>query len=383
MSEAVDPDAEALDFAGLTALLARSSEQARDHDTALRNALLRGHGSILSDRERSLLSNMIHVLVADMGSAFRRALSARQAEGDRAADALAGSLEDKWTETLQTKLAKIGAVGDLELIAAMGHRVSEHLLDIGVKPKREEKLIITPGSPVADPFEAANLQSDIWLAKAMSDYLVEKSRRFDGYGNPRLPLYELPPALAERLFWACAAAWREEILPDWRADEADLDDAVENMVSRALETTRADTRRTDKLVKVADALVDGGQLHAALLPSIIEGGEVGVFEAVLARLLDLPLPFVRALTFEPGGARLAVAARAAGLSARDFRTVDQAVGRVRHAARRGEPTPQDVFRRCTSKDAERMVRHWRRRPEYLDALRRYGGTEAESPVSEV
>ena len=89
MEDVVDPEAGALDFEGLTALLNRRALQGRDHYTALRNALLRGHGAILSDRERSLISNVLHVLVADMGETFRRALAARRSEHDAAAEAVA------------------------------------------------------------------------------------------------------------------------------------------------------------------------------------------------------------------------------------------------------------------------------------------------------
>ena len=374
MEDVEDPEAEALDFEALSALLSRRAQQARDHYAALRNALLRGHGAILSDRDRSLISNMLHVIVTDMGEAFRRALAARRAEHDEAAEAVAASLDDHWAGSMQTKLAKIGALGDIDLIAAVEHRMLEHLLDVARASPTGDRLSAEPAQKGHDPLGTEGVAGDIRLAKAVSDHLVEKSRRFDGYRNPKLPLHEISEQLSSRLLWACVAAWREEILPGWKLDEGDLDDTLESTAVRALEAIAMDARRFEKAAEVADALADTGGLSISLLPDLLRQGEVGVFEAVLARLLDLPLSLIRAVTFEPGGARLAVALRAAGLPLRDFETIHEIIENVRASAPADGPAAPRLFERCAPDAVERVIRHWRRRPEYLAALRRYAAS---------
>ena len=368
MDDVEDPEAGALDFEELTALLSRRAQMARDHYAALRNALLRGHGAILSDRERSLISNVLHVLVADMGELFRRGLAARQAEHDDAAETVAATLDARWAGSMQTKLAKVGALGDIDLIAAVEHRVLEHLLDVAHASQSEKGLALDAGSDAPDPLGMEGVTADIRLAKAVSDYLVEKSRRFDGYRNPRLPLHEIPSALSDRLIWTCVATWRDEMLSDWRFDEADLDDTLENIAARAIDTVALDARRMEKAVEVADALTDAGRLSATLLPVLLRQGEIGVFEAVLSRLLGLPLSHVRALTFEPGGARLAVALHGAGMTREDFSAVHGIIRDLRPIEPQDGPSAPEIFARCTPDVVGRIVRHWRRRPAYLAAL---------------
>ena len=272
---------------------------------------------------------------------------------------------------MQTKLAKIGLLGDVDLIATVEHRVLEHLLDANRAGQTEDRLATETVSAALDPLGVESITADIRLAKAVSDYLVEKSRRFDGYRNPRLPLHEIPKPLSSRMFWTGIAVWRKDILPQWPFDEADLDDTLETTAVRALEATAMDARRLEKAAEVADALTDAGRLSPALLPDLLRKGEIGVFEAVLARLLDLPLALVRSLTFEPGGARLAVALRAAGLAPGDFGAIHAIINDVRPTQPEEGPSAMELFDRCAPEAAGRVVRHWRRQPEYLAALRQY------------
>lgn len=376
-----DPETDALDFAGLTALLNRRARSVREHYSALRNALLRGHGAALSDRERSLISNMLHVLISDIGIALGNALAEGNSSGNSASSALAASLNNGWTSSMYGRLAKAGALGDLDLIGLLTHRMAEHLLE--AKSRQAMNSALAEGRHVGDteaPFAEGEITGNPVMAQAISEYMVERSRRFDGYGNPRLSLSELPPELRDRLFWTCAAAWREDLLPERTLDEADADDALEQAVFHALDALDREGKRQQLATAVADAVVGAVtdmETSAALAKDALIRGHVAVFEALQARSLNIPLSVARSMTFEPGGARLAIAARAAQFTRRDFVEISDHIVQTRNDAAREYADAVDVFDACTPADAARLVREMRRRPEYLQAIGRLRGPEAE------
>lgn len=372
MAEVVDPDTEALDQEGLAALMDEQDQVVSDHYTALRNALLRGHGAVLSDRERSLMTTIVHGLVVDMGEALRRAVDPLFDPDSEVHKALAASLDKRWADAIHARLAKFGALGDLDLISEVEHRALEFLLD-RLDDERDDMVTPPPLAPgEIEPLGPEAIAADPRLARALTGYLVEKTRRFDAFGNPRLPLSELPADLMRGLFWSCAVAWREDIIAMGSGDETFVDDALEQLAATAIAATEANTERMAKASEVADALTDGGRLEASVLAHLLHQREVQVFEAVLARLIELPVQRVRTLTFEPGGVRLVVAAHAAGVERADFVFIALTVARARGLDARDSSVAIELFDRIKRRDAERVLRHWRRRPEYLAALIRHG-----------
>lgn len=372
MGEVADLETEALDHAGLVALVDEHGRLVRDHYTSLRNALLRGHGAVLRDRERSLMTTIVHGLVVDMGEALRRAVDPLFDPDSEVHRALAESLDERWADAIHARLAKFGALGDLDLIAEVEHRALEFLLD-RLDDERDDMVPpprLAPGE--IEPLGPEAIAADPRLARALTGYLVEKTRRLDSFGNPRLPLSELPADLMRDLFWSCAVAWREDILATGSSDETLVDDALERLVAAAIASTEANAERMAKASEVANALADGGRLEASILAHLLHQREVRVFETVLAWLIELPLERVRTLTFEPGGVRLVVAARAAGVERADFVFIAVTVARARGLDARDSCVAVELFDRIERRDAERVLRHWRRRPEYLAALIRHG-----------
>lgn len=372
-----DPESDALDFAGLTALLNRRARSVRDHYSALRNALLRGHGAALSDRERSLISNMLHVLVSDIGNALGNALAEENSSANEVSAALTASLNDGWASSMYGRLAKAGELGDLELTGLLTHRMAEHLLE--AKSRQAMNSALAEGRDLGDtegPFTEGKVIGDRVMAQAISEYMVERSRRFDGYGNPRLTLSELPRELRGRLFWTCAVICRDGLLSEGTLDETEADDVLERTVLRALNIVDEAGKQQPPAAAVAGA-VTSPETAADLAKDALIRGHVAVFESLLARMLDLPWPLVSSMTFEPGGARLAATAKAAEFTRKDFAEIWDHIAQARNDAVREDPDAIGIFDSCASTDALRLVREMRRRPEYLRAIARLRGSDAE------
>lgn len=369
MAELEVPETDGLDYAGLCALLGRRVRSVQTYYAALRNALLRGHGGALSDRERSLISNMVHVLIDDIGKALN---DARTNHNEEAPNGPLSQIVSGWGPSVYDRLAKAGFLGDLDLIRALTHRMAEHLVVL-----KSRQAMPALGSEPAEqnergPFGEPAIDAHPVVAQAMSEYLVESSRRFDGYGNPRLPLHEMSSETRHRLLWACAAAWREEIGVGRLDDENELDDAIERTAVFALDAIDADAERFARAEALAGAVMESGGASASILKSVLNHGHVAVFEALLAGLLDLPFSLVHEMTFEPGGARLAIALRAAGADRQDVVAMGDRIVTPSGPAQ-DFPHLIDVFDACSHEDAKRIVRSWRRRPEYAAALRRIRG----------
>lgn len=369
MAKLEDPETDGLDYAGLSALLSRRGRSVQTYYAALRNALLRGHGGALSDRERSLISNMVHVLIDDIGKVL---YDARTSLNEEAPSGPLSPVAGGWGTAVYDRLAKAGFLGDLDLIRALTHRMAEHLV---VLKNRQAIPALGPDPAEGNErglFGDPETDAHPVVAQAISEYQVESSRRFDGYGNPRLPLHELSPVTRDRLVWACAAAWREEISSGRLNDENELDEAIERAAVLALDAIDADAERFARADTLAGAMMDSGRASASILKSVLVRGHMAVFEALLARMLDLPFALVHEMTFEPGGARLAIVLRAAGAARPDVAAMGERIVAPSGPAQ-DFPHLIDVFDACSREDAKRIVRVWRRHPGYAAALRRIRG----------
>jgi hypothetical protein len=110
-------------------------------------------------------------------------------------------------------------------------------------------------------------------------------------------------------------------------------------------------------------------LDSKLLIQVLREGEIPLFEAMYAKITELPAETIRILLYEPGGEQLAVASKAAEISKPDFASIFL-------LSRQGRPGDQTVdpeelsrvlaYYDTLSKDmAADEVRHWRADPERI------------------
>jgi uncharacterized protein (DUF2336 family) len=144
------------------------------------------------------------------------------------------------------------------------------------------------------------------ISEMAFDLIAQKSRRIPSLREP----------LARRLALH-AASGNVSPLPERTRAAAPPDGANEILpMSGAARDSEADG--ADRLVT---KLASSGQLRAGFLLRVLQQGQLGLFDAGLARLLDLPLARSREQFYEGGPAAVALACRAVGIDRCVFSTV--------------------------------------------------------------
>jgi hypothetical protein len=202
------------------------------------------------------------------------------------------------------------------------------------------------------------------------DYLVEESKRIDRYQNPLLGRPDLPGELASRMYWWVSAALRTHILERFDLDPTALDEAITRTVESAID----DDAQVHKAAELARRLHDAKAIDSKLLVKSLRKGEVSLFEALFAQLVELPAQLVRRFIFEPGGESLAIASRAVDIDKGDFASIFLLSRAARPGEKLVDPTELSrviAFYDRVRPDAARLVvRRWRLNPAYVEAIER-------------
>jgi len=357
----------------------RLFDLAHDRSVAGRKALMTTvtdlffeQGGTLSDRERTLMTEILRQLIHDVEMSVRLALAERLARQPAAPRELVTALANDQIEVAHPILLHSEVLQDVELIEIVQHRTLEHQLAIAMRSSVSE--------PVSDALVATGHvdviktllenRSAAISAKAL-DYLVEQSKRVDSYQNPLLSRPELGADLARRMYWWVSAALRRHILDHYSLSEADIDEALEETVAPAVDAL-VDDQAARKSMQLADTLAGQEQITPALLVQTLRDGEIALFEALFSRLTGLRLPLVRRLLFDAGGEGLAVACRTADIESPVFASIFVLSRKARPYApgiERGDiKRILTFYDRLTRSAAESLVRKWQTNPHYLQAM---------------
>jgi hypothetical protein len=331
----------------------------------------------LTDRQRAQIGNMLRRLVgeveATLHGGFIAALERRDdVRRDRVADFAAVPSGDAYEH-----LTASGALLDSSLVEAALHRMLEHALESELRPSTTD--------PWRADTDAGGLRAstagrvfDQLPGEPLRDYVVDRAGRTDGYGEPVIRLDDLDPALIARLHWRLAALLRARVGAALDCPPSALDAEIQRTVRAILDIAAERAQIPSAAARVVDALARNRTLDGGLALDILRRADVPLFFAVFARITGLRPLLVHRLVFDPDGLGLAIAARAAGMSA------DQvgAIYRFTRHARMTAPAdaPDDIarliaiFSRIATEDAARVCDYWRLPPEYLEAVWQAGNT---------
>ena len=106
-------------------------------------------------------------------------------------------------------------------------------------------------------------------------------------------------------------------------------------------------------------------------------GEMLLFETGLARLSEHRLTLLCRILYEPGGEGLAMLCRAMGFDRPTFKTIydltRKATDHAHESKSNHKTDPFEIYERTKTRDAERVLKRWRRSSQYLDALKGVAG----------
>jgi uncharacterized protein (DUF2336 family) len=355
------------------------SVAAREALTATVSDLFFARGDVLTDRERSLMTEILRQLINDVESSVRRALAERLARQPDAPRDLVVALAKDEIIVAHAILIHSAVLHDDELIEIIQHRTLEHQLAVAMRKSVSEQVsdaLVKTGA--VDVIRTLLENHGAQISAATLDYLVEQSQRVDSYQNPLLRRPDLPPALARRMYWWVSAALRRHILANFAITSSDLDDALEAGGSDpgALPAEQ-DQRKSERL---AEALSDTAAITPDLLVDSLRRGEIALFEALFTKLTGLRPNVVRRVLYGRGGEELAVACRTVGIAP----TLFASIFLLSRKARPNDPPPAQgevkrvlqFYEAIPLAAAEQLVKTWRRDDDFQKAMRQVDKPDA-------
>lgn len=353
---------------------------ARDKTAAGRKALVdavgdlfRNKGSVLSDLERALMSEILRQIIHEVEMSVRRRLADRMAQMKDAPHDLILRLANDSIEVAHPILIDSDLLHDVDLVEIIQHRTLQHQLAIAMRRNLSESVteaLVETGN--SDVIKTLLGNPEARLSRATMEYLVEEARRMDSYRNPLLHRPDLGPELAKRMYWWVSAALRQHIIEHFDIDPGELDATIETTVKDIMSDEASAAVARPKLLELADQLARDGKITVELLVEVLRQGEVPLFEALFARLSGLAPKALRRIIFDAGGEALAVACKGVDIPKSDFATIFMLTRKARPGA--GEVNPRDmtrvlaIFDRVHPESARAMVHRWQRDPEFLDAV---------------
>jgi hypothetical protein len=323
MAEGHTGDLGALRYQDLTGLMRGVTAQHGERLAAVRRDLSGARGQ-LSDRDRSLIAGMLRRLADD---AIVAVVAALRTNADPAATVLAERVSGIERARVHAALSAAGVLHADGLLEAALARVAEARIEAAVRRPR-------------------------------NDYVVLRSRRLDEYGNPRIPLTELPREAAQTLVWSAAAAIRVALV---HGDDAQsCDDVLERAAARAVQV--------EGPFDGAAVVETARRIAPAHVDAAVHDSDPMVCAALIANAAQLSLAQVRRVLYGVDALPLALLGRHIGMTRAGFAALAQFVG--------AGPQALPAFDRTAAADAAKLVREWTRAPDYRAALDRIGAARA-------
>lgn len=368
---AVDPD-QLRDLIGLAQRRAGDSRRALFENIS--DLFVSAEGQ-LSDRERALMRDILAKLVSEIETEVRRSLAERLAQSDDAPADLVSLLAHDEIAVARPILLNSRLLDDPDLIEIVRHRTLEHRMAVAAREGLTADVTDALVDYGEDDVIARLVENhDAEISQRAMDYLVDQSRRVDRFREPLLRRPDLPPVLAHRMFWWVSAALRHHILETFSVDVVELDEqieqATESVVARA-----GGGEALSPADRLAAEMQSKNLLTERFLVQALREGQVSMFVAGLALLLDVGSNTANHLVYDPGGEGLALACKAIDFGRANFATVFL----LTRGAYEGHVTnvvtnPQKLneilrfFDGVPRSNAKTAIRYWHRDSAYIDAI---------------
>ena len=296
---------------------------ARDRSTASRATLVAtvgdlffGRRTILSERERVLMTEILRQLIGDVERSVRIALAERLADHPEAPQELVLALANDDIEVAHPILMRSVVLQDMELIEIIRHRTMRHQLSIALRKSVSEAVsdeLVATGDKAVVRTLLENRGARI--SPATLEYIVEQSREVGAFQRPLLRREELGEELAKRMYCWVSAALRKHIVENYSLDPGTLDETIGRTIEELIDEirTRAGPGRHTPM-QVAELLAHANAQTPRFLIELLREGQIGLFEGVLAEMAGLDISLVRRFLYEPGGEPLAICCKAIGIS---------------------------------------------------------------------
>jgi uncharacterized protein (DUF2336 family) len=341
-------------------------ELARDRSLAARQTLVDMIGdlfcerdSVLTERERALMTEILDKLVGDFEGEVRRQLAERLADKPAAPPGLIDLLANDEIEVARPVLLRSRVLREADLIAVR-QEVSAPVADA---------LVETGDTGV---IETLLRNESAQISEATMSYLVEQARTVDSFQEPLVGRGDLDPELANKLYWFVSAALREHLLERFQIQVNELDDALEAATHTLTSGAKANPPQPTAAQKLARQIAQSRGIDPALLLKVLRSGEIPLFEALFAEFSGIQPPRLQHVLYETGGKGLAVVCKALDIDKGTFTPIYLLSRRGESGDHVVEPKAlsavMSFFASVRPADAREVLRSWQRDNAYQEAI---------------
>ncbi len=354
----------------LIALAQDKSSAGRENLVATVTDLFLEQGSVLSERERAIMTDILKTLIREVEMTVRKELAERLSASESVPGSLLTELANDSIEVAHPILVRSEVLKNAELIEIIRHRTMEHRLAIAMRRSVQsdvaDALVESGDDPVIERLldnPGAEISSDTM------ERIVERSEKNERLHLPLVTREDLAPELAKRMMWWVSAALRKHIVTAFEIDPSTLDVEIESAVRGLIE---GESGAIDPKAAL-EYDIEHKQVDPEDLLQFLRRGEVSIFENMLAKKLGLRLELLRRLLFEPGGEGLAIGCRAVEIPSKIFAAIYRLTREAKEQTKEtqvGELTRATQFYLAIDPDmAREVLTKWRRDPEYLWAIK--------------
>jgi uncharacterized protein (DUF2336 family) len=274
--------------------------------------------SQLTPQERQLVDQMLAQLVGHIEVDLRARLATRLADRADAPQEVIVTLAHDVISVARPLLEKSTALGDSDLVNVIQAKGRDHwvatskrkelsssVTDALIATGESEALIEIARNKGAQ-FSAAGYERIVHLSEkepALCDLLVARD--------------DITPALAHTMFWWASSSLRLDIVNRFTADRRMLREALNDAIDEGIDAFSSDPELMRTLSMMAPQRRYGPSLGEELL-SAARSTDMRKVVSLLAKYADIRPQTAAHIVTDPGGEALAVAAKALGMTRKEF-----------------------------------------------------------------
>ena len=361
----------------LPALFALAYERSESSRVDLANKLVSlffAENMELTDREASILNDLIDQLLKVKNPAIRHELAQKFASAERLPRSLAINLANKPIDVASAILISNQTLVDEDLITIIDTQPAGHASAIARRKQISEAVadaLVATGSIEVMQLVAENLGAKLSL-KAI-DALAESARLTETLQQPVMYRPELTSDGAIRLYWWVTQELRRYALQRFGIHSGQVDKELHKVIEAKLHEHALEKFDDAAMAKVAEWLDARKFPLEILFPQILRMGHFRLFNQLLARMTKLAIGLIDKIVGEPGGRLMAVICRVFQIDKATFVSIFLLSRGARADDQIVHPRELSLalaaFDRLTQPTAKDLLQSWQKNPSYITATR--------------
>lgn len=299
----------------------------------------------------------------------RKHLAERLSAVGGAPHGLITQLANDAIEVARPVLMNSPVLRNADLMAMAKQLSQEHLLAISDRTEVDSEVadaLVIRGSDEVLISLAKNDGAN--LSRQAMETMVQRSEKNEALQSPLVKRSDLPPDLAQEMFWHVSSVLRQHILSNLpEVDESQVDELFDETEEffGAQNPAQASNLAEQFILKKKQS----GELTPALLVQLLRRGQMAELVAGLAHLARIEMATARRILFDQGGEALAVVCKAIDVDRNTFSDLTLLSTSGQTAKKVDRSTLLSVYGRMTPEAAQRALRFWRLREKMLKEKR--------------